>query len=187
MKKWIIIGMVFLLFTGCGQTGESKKGNAGSPADTKANNEASQDAGSQKSSSEGFSYEYNGVKIPMNVDAAPIIEKLGKPANYFEAASCAFQGLDKVYTYSNFEIGTYPKGDKDFISTVTFLDDTVETDQGICVGSTLDEVKDAYGKDFTNKGTSYEYRKGDTKLTFIIEDDSVAQITYGAVVEGLEN
>ncbi|HBG77138.1 MAG TPA: hypothetical protein DDW86_09305, partial [Clostridiales bacterium] len=65
---------------------------------------------------EGYSYEYNGIKIPMNVDAAPIVKKLGKPANYFEAASCAFQGLDKVYTYSNFEIGTYPKGDKDFIS-----------------------------------------------------------------------
>ncbi len=187
MKKWMIIGMVLLLFAGCAQTGESKKGNGGLPADTNASSEVHKDDEPQKSSPEGYSYEYNGIKIPMNVDAAPIVKKLGKPANYFEAASCAFQGLDKVYTYSNFEIGTYPKGDKDFISTVTFLDDTVETDQGICVGSTLDEVKDAYGKDFTNKGTSYEYRKGDTKLTFIIEENAVAQITYGAVVEGLEN
>jgi len=179
--------MVLLLFTGCGQTGGSKKGNGGPPADTNASGEARKDDGPQKSSPEGFSYENNGVKIPMNVDAAPIVEKLGKPANYFEAASCAFQGLDKVYTYNGFEIGTYPRGHKDFISTVTFLDDTVETDQGIAVGSTLDEVKAAYGKKFTNKGTSYEYRKGDTRLTFIIENGSVAQITYGAVVEGLEN
>jgi hypothetical protein len=123
----------------------------------------------------------------MNVDAAPIIEALGDPAQYFEAASCAFQGLDKIYTYNGFEINTYPNGDKDYISTVYFLDDSVTTDQGIYLGSTLDEVIDAYGEDYTQESGEYTYTLGQTKLAFIIEDETVTSITYSAIVEGLNN
>jgi hypothetical protein len=70
---------------------------------------------------------------------------------------------------------------------VSLLDDSVATDKGIYLGSTLDEVIAAYGNEYSAEGTSYVYRLGETKLTFIIEDDTVTSITYYAIVEGLNN
>jgi hypothetical protein len=135
----------------------------------------------------GYAFLYREVTIPMNADAAPIIEALGEPVDYFEAASCAFQGLDKIYYYQGFELGTYPNEDKDYVSYVNLLDDTVETDQGISLGASLSEVKAAYGEDYSVEGNAYIYRQEDTKLTFFIEEDEVIQITYAAIVEGINN
>jgi hypothetical protein len=182
MRRLILIMAVMLAFTGCGNTGTTKQGNeeaAGSPA-----NHTEETSGT---STEGFSFEYNEVSIPMNVDAAPIVEALGESVDYFEAASCAFQGLDKIYSYNGFELGTYPNGDKDYVSYVTLLDDSVSTDKGVYVGSALEEVTTAYGKEYIVEGSSYVYRLGESKLSFIIEEDAVTQITYSAIVEGLNN
>ncbi len=182
MKKLMILMAAVLLLTGCGNTGA--KGNEDK---NPAENPSNQTAEDSNASTEGFSFENSGITVPMNVDAAPIIEELGEPVEYFEAASCAFQGLDKIYYYNGFEVGTYPNGDKDYVSYVNLLDDSVATDQGIFLGSTLDEVTAAYGEDYTAEGSSYVYRLGDTKLTFIVENDAVTSITYAAIVEGLNN
>ncbi len=179
MKRLLLFMAVMLVLTGCSKAGSAKQENTEGASDT-----------TEKSSgavTEGYSFDYNDVNIPMNVDAAPVVEALGESVDYFEAASCAFQGLDKIYSYSGFELGTYPNGDKDYVSYVTLLDDSVSTDKGIYVGSTLDEVTAAYGNEYTVEGSSYVYRLGESKLTFIVEDDMVAQITYAAIVEGLNN
>jgi hypothetical protein len=188
MKRLIIVLCILLLFAGCGKnssTGTEKLDPTTNiaAADTKDSASTADEAVTK----EGFSFVYDKTVIPMNVDAAPIVEALGEPVDYFEAASCAFQGLDKQYYYSGFELGTYPKGKQDFVSYVNIQDDTVSTDQGIALGSTLEELLAAYGEDYTQEGTSYVYKKGETKLTFIVEEDTVTQITYGAIVEGLNN
>ncbi len=182
MKKGMILLLaVILLFTGCGSKKEVIQEKEAAASTAKESTEAS------KTTTEGFSFQYNEVTIPMNVDVAPIIEALGESNDYFEAASCAFQGLDKIYYYSGFELGTYPNGDKDYVSYVTLLDDSVTTDKGVYVGSALEEVTAAYGSEYTVEGSSYVYRLGETKLTFIVEEEVVTQITYYAIVEGLNN
>lgn len=182
MKQLLLIFAVMLIFTGCSNAGSTKQGNE-EAADNTANNTED----TSGTTTEGFSFEYNEVSIPMNVDAAPIVEALGESVDYFEAASCAFQGLDKIYSYNGFEIGTYPNGDKDYVSYVTLLDDSVSTDKGVYVGSALEEVTTGYGSDYTVEGSSYVYRLGESKLSFIVEEDTVSQITYSAIVEGLNN
>ncbi len=182
MKRLILIMAVLLVFTGCGNAGTSKQGNEGATG-----NPANGTEDNSGSTSEGYSFEYNEVNIPMNVEAAPIVEALGESVDYFEAASCAFQGLDKIYSYNGFELGTYPNGDKDYVSYVTLLDDSVSTDKGVYVGSALEEVTTAYGNEYTVEGSSYVYQLGESKLTFIVEEDTVTQITYSAIVEGLNN
>ena len=52
---------------------------------------------------------------------------LGEPMHYFEAPSCAFEGMDKIYSYSGFEFTTYTKDNVDYIASIVFLDDTVTT------------------------------------------------------------
>jgi uncharacterized protein YceK len=182
MKKFMILVAMILLLSGCGNEGTAIQGKDGT-----ADNSLFDQAQASETAGEGYSFQYNDVTIPMNVEAAPIIELLGEPVEYFEAASCAFQGLDKIFYYNGFELGTYPNGDKDYISYVNLLDDSTATDKGVYLGSSMEEVTAAYGKDYMVEGSSYEYRLGDTKLTFILENNTVIQITYYAIVEGLNN
>ena len=46
---------------------------------------------------ENFSFTYNGTKITLGAEAAPIIDALGEPRSYTEEPSCAFDGMDKTY------------------------------------------------------------------------------------------
>lgn len=192
MKKRLIVVAALLLLAGCGEKeAVTTSGNAQNTEVTQAAQDeavgGAKDLTTAPEAAEGFSFVTNGVTVPMNVDAAPIIEALGDPVEYFEAASCAFQGLDKIYTYNGFEINTYPKDNKDYISTVYFLDDSVATDKNIYLGSTLDEVLAAYGEDYTEENGEYTYVLGQTKLCILVEEDSVTSITYKAVVDGLNN
>ena len=179
MKKLgILLVLIMVILTACG--GDDKVPND--------SNNGVDDSNSQDvSTADGFKFKYNGVTVPMNVDAEPVINNLGESLDYFEAASCAFQGLDKIFYYSGFELSTYPQGEKDFISSVNLLDDTVATEEGIYLGSSMDDVIDAYGEDYSNENDFYTYTKDDSQLTFVIENDVVTAITYAAIVEGLND
>lgn len=189
MKKLSLVLIMALLLMGCskgkGLTEDNLAVNEGKASASEKSEEGTNDG--EQSTENEYAFSYQEVTIPMNTDAAPIVTALGEPVDYFEAASCAFQGLDKIYYYNSFELGTYPNGDKNYVSYVNLLDDTVTTDQGISLGATLSELKDAYGEDYSVEGSAYIYRLGETKLTFIVEGDEVKQITYAAVVEGLNN
>ena len=134
-------------------------------------------------SSEGFSFTSGSTKIEMNADASAIVDELGDPDDYFESESCAFEGLDKVYTYPGFHLNTYPVDDKDYVLSVDFMDDTVETDEGISIGSTKDEVTEAYGEPAEETSSSLVYEKGDTEMTIGLDGDSVSSLEISAVTE----
>ena len=101
-----------------------------------------------------------------------------------EAASCYFEGLDKVFTYDGYEITTYPKTDGDYIQDVNVSSETIRADKGVGVGSTLEDIEAAYGKDYTVSGKMYEYYQDDTKyIYFFILNDVVQYYGYGMDVK----
>ena len=104
-----------------GDTGDAEQGQV----------QAAGDGSAEHAGAKGYVFTVGGITVEMDADAAPIVEGLGEPVSYFEAASCAFEGLDKMYTYNGFELDTYPKGEKDYVSTVILKDDTVLTPEGI--------------------------------------------------------
>lgn len=126
-------------------------------------------------------FTYRDCSLPMNADFAPLLTALGEPESYFEAASCAFDGLDKTYTYAGVEIITYPDGDVDRISSIRLLDDTAATPEGITVGSTVEEVTAAYGEDYQEMGLQYVYEDGDTRLMILFEDSRAVSVEYVAL------
>ena len=132
---------------------------------------------------ENLSFTYNGTKITLGAEAAPIIDALGEPRSYTEAPSCAFEGLDKTYYYGSFYISTYPLDGKDYIYNLWFADDGVATDEGIRIGSTQSQVEDAYGKECFNGTTSFVLTKGQSRLMILIEDDTVSSIRYEVIVQ----
>ena len=190
-KLLIIILFISVIFTACGSKDNTtdNSNNDNQPVQEETQTEEKQSDESQKQQQQepsGYAFEYNGVKIYMNTDVAPVIEALGEPLQYFEAESCAFKGLDKTYTYAGFEITTYPLDGKDYISSLYLMDDSVSTPEGIYIGSTVDDMLEAYGNDYEEASGSYTYTKGESKLQFIVSDDEIISITYLAIVEGLQ-
>ena len=125
-----------------------------------------------------FVFELNGTVLAVNAEFAPVHEKLGAEDTYFEAASCAFNGLDKTYTYGAVEIITYPDGEIDRISSIRFLDDSVATPEGIKIGSTTEEVVAAYGEDFEDNMGEYIYTDGDAELSILFAEGKVISVNY---------
>ncbi len=138
---------------------------------------------SKTSSGGGYTFTSGSTKIEMSSDAAKVVDELGEADEYFESESCAFEGLDKVYTYPGFKLNTYPKDDKDYVLSVVFMDDTVSTDEGISIGSTKDEVTEAYGNASEESASKLVYEKGDTELVIGLSGDSVSSVEIGANVE----
>ncbi len=134
----------------------------------------------------GYIFETQGtsgmISIGVDMDAALVIQSLGEADSYFEAPSCAFQGIDKMYTYSHFEIDTYPDGDTDKISMILFLDDLVSTPEGVCIGMSKEDMEKAYGTDYEVSSGFYRYTKDNMKLSFFIENEEITSIEYDSMV-----
>ena len=128
-----------------------------------------------------FTFVYKDCALPMNAEFPPLLEVIGEPDTYFEAASCAFDGLDKIYTYGGIELTTYPDGDKDYISSIRLLDNTASTPEGITIGSTKEEVVAAYGDGYTDAGELYTWESENAILSILFENDKAISVEYIAL------
>ena len=178
------------LLTACGSNGGSQPAEqttASAETTTAAQaTEAVQDteaAPAQTAAAGKYTFVYKGTNIDMKAEAAPICEALGDAKSYTEETSCAFDGLDKNYTFSSFIMTTYPDGDKDRVNSITLLDDTVSTTDGISIGDSKEKVEEVYGADAFNGVNAYIMTEGDAQLTIIIDSDKVSSIQYTAVFE----
>lgn len=173
--------LVLSLFAGCGSS-ETPAGN--SEAAPAVSEEApAQESSQQPAADPGYVYSQAGVDVAVNGEMAPIVDAWGEPDKYFESESCAFQGMDKVYTYGSVVINTYPENDKDYVLTIELKDDTITTAEGIYIGSSKDDVVVTYGAATSETDVALVYDKGECQLTFFFEDDCVTNITYAAKMD----
>ena len=192
MKKLVLVLMFALVMTGCGKDKTEDNGNENNSTvvenQNNQENQGSETKNDDKTDTnkvtepKGYVFEYNGVKIGMDMEAAPIIAALGEADSYFEAPSCAFEGLDKTYSYGSFEIDTYEQDGKDYISTVFFCDDLIETPEGVCLFETKADMINAYGEGFKEEFGMLVYEKEGMKLKFILEGDEITSIEYSSTV-----
>lgn len=140
-------------------------------------------ANNPDSQEENFSFTYNGIKITLGAEAAPIIDALGEPRSYTEEPSCAFDGMDKTYYYGSFYLSTYPMDGKDYIYNFWFADDGVATDEGIRIGSSQSQVEDAYGEECFNGTNSFVLTKGQSRLVVLVEEETVSSVRYEVILE----
>ena len=90
--------------------------------------------------------------FPIWQDAAELIEALGDDHEVHSAPSCVFEGYDREFAYDGYYVFTNPDGDRDLWYSVYLMSDTYSTARGIRVGSTLDEIIDAYGERYFWEG-----------------------------------
>ncbi len=130
---------------------------------------------------EGYQFQTQEKTIPLGVDFASL--NMPKETNYYEVESCAFEGLDKEYTYDHYVVTTYPEGGTDKVKTVYFLDSEAQTTEGVKIGDTYEKMVEVYGSDYENADNQYTYTKGKTQIIFLVEEDSISDITYNYVTE----
>ncbi len=180
-KKMKMAGIVLAILICLPTAGCSKGGNTASGVSTTG---SSIKTGSQDSKSEAYYFEYKGIKIKINDPTVPVLKALGEPLNYFEAKSCAFDGMDKIYTYPGFELHTYTEKNVDYIFSVLFTDDSVSTREGIALNATLKDITAKYGTGYEKSSEQYTYLVNGCKLSFLLENDAVASIEYSLKVAG---
>lgn len=112
----------------------------------------------------------------MNDKAERVLAAIGKEKSYFEALSCAFEGMDKIYTFNGFELKTYQLKNIEYVNSVLFLDDTVQTEERVYIGMTKDDVVSKYGSDYSKSLNKLRYRKGDSLINFIFENDMLVSV-----------
>lgn len=171
MKKLAVFFVAMLILVGCGGGSNETAEPAGTTGGT----------GTSGSDSGAYVFQTGDVTIAMNAEAAPILEALGEYDDYFESESCAFDGLDKEYTFGSFILKTYPIEEVDYVSSVELRDDLVSTPEGIAIGSAAEDVVEAYGE--PSEEGIYSYTKGDCTLLFVVQDGVVTSIQYTAITE----
>lgn len=142
-------------------------------------------APADKGGSTQYVFEYKGVPIPVHAELNPILEKIGKANNYFEAPSCAFKGLEKIYTYGNFNIHTYEDKGVDYVGSVSILDDSIATKEGLYLFSPVTKALKIYGEGYTKNMGQYTWTSGDkkSKLVMLEENGKIVSIEYSAILK----
>lgn len=157
-----------------------KEENSDADNDEDADDEdAGKDAG-DADELKGYVFTADGIDMAMDMEMEDVLAKLGEPVSYFEAASCAFQGLDKVYTYNHYEIDTYPDGEEDRISSIILKDDLIATPEGLSIGMTKADMENAYGTGYETNGNMCVYTKDGMHLSILVENDAVTSIQYNS-------
>ena len=128
-----------------------------------------------------YKFVYSGVDVTpgSDFDSSLIDEK----ANKSTITSCAFEGLDNVYTYSNIEITANESNDKEMVYSVYLLDDSIETPEGVKVTDEKSDMIEAYGDNYAEDGGIYTYSSDDVKLNFTINNDVVVGIEYIYIIK----
>lgn len=148
---------------------QTKTETSVSTSTSSVTNEAAEDA---------YFFTSKGVRFTANMNCADVVAALGDPTSYYEAPSCAFDGMEKTYNYSNFEIGTYEDGELDRIAIILIRNDLVTTEEGVAVGDSADKVTSIYGAADESSDRVLTYKKGEMKLYFFVENGKVTSIEY---------
>lgn len=126
---------------------------------------------------ESYSLKYGDIDItPGKVFKE---EEISEDYNYYEIESCAFDGMDKVYTYSGVEITVAEIDGVDTIYSVYFLDENTETTEGIKISDNKEKMIETYGDSYESSvENSYSYKKDNVIISFITENDIIISIEY---------
>jgi len=188
MKRLLIISLLSaVLLSACkkstyqGNTADHSGGFAETPVVTLTPNVSGVSFSAEKtepaSESEPYAFIYKGTALVAGGLADDFIA-LFEPTEIFEAPSCAFEGMDRILYYNGFNINTYPINGTDYILSIVFTDDSVQTSEGIWLGSSREDVLVAYGTPDLDAGNSIKYTRGGMSLNFVIENDTVTDVMY---------
>lgn len=183
MKKLTLIVLAMMLVAmlcACGGAGDTDTTTAAPAGNT---TEAPNNNATPNTTPAGYLFTYNGVQFGVDIAADGVISKLGTQKDEpYTSESCAFGGEDTVYYFSSIQVSTNNELGYERIYSIYLEDDLVSTEEGVCVGSTADQVKTAYGEPGANSTDScLVYEKDGMTLSFNLTDGVVSTILYNDI------
>ncbi len=170
IKRLVMTAMVMVMSAGLLACG-GNSGNKTVGQEKESNNQAPEE--------NGYVFESAGTDIMIDTKVDNYTSKLGEPkGGYYEAKSCAFDGLDKFWYYDGFTIQAYQKNGEDLVYMVSLTDDTVKTKEGVKIGDNKDKMISVYGSGYNVNGNIYFYVSGNMMLEFTVKDDVILSIAY---------
>ena len=130
-----------------------------------------------QSESRVLSLAYRGVDLAIGDAADGVIAQLGDDYTLSEAASCAGQGMDRMYTYPSVRLYVFaPVDGVAVISSVSYIDDGVKTAEGLGIGCSTAQVLTALGEADEASEARLIYRGNGGVLAFGFRDGVVVSI-----------
>ncbi len=134
-------------------------------------------SGGNEDGGDAYYISYKGEKICPGAEAGDLLDALGKPKSEKNNGNCGGQGVQMKYSYDSFDLYLLESADgKVTVDQISLKDDLVETPKGIAIGSSKDDVTDAYGEPATTGKSTLVYKKGAQELVFKLNGDSVSAI-----------
>lgn len=177
MKKFaaIVLALTLVLaLCACG-------GTPATPTEPQSNNNGNNNV-EIKTEPTGYLFTYNGYQFGVDITAEDVLKALGEPKDKYTSESCAFGGEDTVYYYNSIQISTNNEYGYERIYSIYLEDDLVSTEEDICVGSTVEDVKNTYGDPSPNSTeTCLIYEMEGMTLNFNLVDGVVSTILYNDI------
>ena len=121
---------------------------------------------------------FNGTKIELGANAAPVITALGEANEVKSLGDCGGFGAQIKYVYDDFEIFTLKNDKGETIDGISFVNDIASTSKGICLGDGSSKIIEEYGEPTQKSDTEIRYKKDNLVLKFKISDGEVTEIDY---------
>ncbi len=131
-----------------------------------------------------YVFSYKGTDIVMFKELDELIDALGPANEEFKAPSCLFDGSDDfVYAYDGFDLNGTELDGEVLLVGVFLNDGTVETREGVKIGDTAAEVREAYGEPDEDLSGSLLWHGETTDLNIVVLNDEVTAISYIARID----
>ena len=125
-----------------------------------------------------YYFHADGVDVIPGVSGADVIGRLGEARFVQSSPSCAFDGEERIYHYTDFDVYTSYENGRETVERVVITGNTVATERGIRVGDSLYDVVRSYGRDYEKKGENIEYDGEQCDMQFFFKDGIVTSIRY---------
>lgn len=132
----------------------------------------------QKQQEKEYIYLHGEQKIAMGDDVEAAVKILGEDYEYFEAPSCAVDGMDMFYYYQNVTLVVNEIDGKKIVTGLWLLNDAVGTPEGIRIHSAYEDVIATYGSQYEMKGTVLIYSGNNVELSIGITEGKVTTLEY---------
>ena len=148
------------------------------------NNAADADNDTNKEALKNNQARIEGVVLTLDDSMDAVKDALGEPVDYSESKSCMYEGYDKVYTYADVKIITYPKDGGEYINSITILSDKAESGCGVAIGDTSEAITNHYDEEeMVITKSCYMYEKDALGVAFYLDNDVVTEIELYIVAE----
>lgn len=185
MKKTKIITaaiglcMAASLMAGCGIKGGSTGETAAVQRLEGGQTQISIEASETEAMPEGkYRFSHNGFEIAPGSKVDSALLAFGDDYDRMEVASCAYQGVDIVYTYPGFTLYAYTDAGVEYINVIEVTNSLIDCG-GISVGDSLKKARDLYGEPTVGDDFGVLYHDGKTELQISTNgEDTIVAIVY---------